>query len=134
MSSTARGTFTVTMTPQPHADGVGAPAVGRMALHKVFEGDMTGTADGQMLALRTATEGSAGYVAMDVVNATLDGRHGTFALQHSGVMTRGEKSLRIVIVPDSGTDGLAGIHGTFDIDIRDGQHFYVLDYAFTAGE
>lgn len=127
---TARGSFTVTLTPQPHTDGVGAPAISRMALHKVFEGDMTGTAHGEMLGLMTPTQGSAGYVAMDVVDATLDGRTGTFALQHSGVMTRGDKALRIVIVPDSGTDGLAGIHGTFDIDIRDGQHFYELEYGF----
>ena len=134
MPNTARGTFTVTLTPQPHVEGVGAPAFGRMALHKVFEGDMTGTAHGQMLALMTPTPGSAGYVAIEVVDATVEGRHGTFALQHSGVMTRGDKSLRIVIVPDSGTDDLAGIHGTFDIDLRDGQHFYVVDYDFSAGE
>ena len=132
MSRTARGTFTVTLTPQPHVEGVGAPGIGRMALHKVFDGDMTGVAHGQMLGLMTPTEGSAGYVAMDVVEVTLDGRHGTFALQHSGVMTRGVKDLRVIVVPDSGTAELTGLHGTFDIDIRDGQHAYVLEYGFDA--
>ena len=43
-------------------------------------------------------------------------------------MNRGKQHLRIEIVPDSGTDGLAGISGTLDIIIEKGAHSYVLDY------
>jgi hypothetical protein len=128
----ARGTFTVTLTPQPAQEGVGDPAIGRMALHKVFEGDLQGTANGQMLAVRGSVDGSAGYVAMDQVQATLDGRQGGFALQHSGTMDRGAPSLRIAVVPDSGSGGLAGISGTLSIDIRDGTHYY--DFAYRLPE
>jgi hypothetical protein len=48
-----------------------------------------------MLAVRTDVQGSAGYVAMERVGATLHGRKGTFALQHSGTMTRGTPQLSI---------------------------------------
>jgi hypothetical protein len=44
-------------------------------------------------------------------------------------MTRGAQDLTIIIVPDSGTEGLTGITGTMTIDIRDGKHFYGLDYS-----
>jgi Protein of unknown function (DUF3224) len=34
-----------------------------------------------------------------------------------------------VVVPDSGTDELAGLSGTMEIVIAEGKHSYVLDYA-----
>ena len=81
-----------------------------------------------MLAVQTATEGSAGYVAMEVVSGTLEGREGAFALQHSGTMTRGAPGLTITVVPDSGTGELEGIAGTMTIDLVEGQHSYTFDY------
>ena len=121
----AKGTFDVKMAPQ--ADDTAD--VGRMTLDKTFHGDLEASSIGQMIAVRTPTEGSAGYVAMERVTGTLDGKKGSFALQHFGTMNRGKQHLRIEIVPDSGTDGLAGISGTLDIIIEKGAHFYVLDYA-----
>lgn len=66
---------------------------------------------------------------MERVTGTLDGKNGSFALQHFGTMNRGKQHLRIEIVPDSGTGELTGISGTMDIIIEKGAHFYVLDYA-----
>jgi hypothetical protein len=120
----AKGTFDVKMAPQ--ADDTAD--VGRMTLDKTFHGDLEASSIGQMIAVRTPTEGSAGYVAMERVTGTLDGKKGSFALQHFGTMNRGKQHLRIEIVPDSGTDGLAGISGTLDIIIEKGAHSYVLYY------
>ena len=50
---------------------------------------------------------------------TLDGRSGSFALPHSGTMTR--------VVPDSGTGELEGLEGTMTIRVDDGRHEYALD-------
>ena len=47
---------------------------------------------------------------------------------HKGIMDRGAASLDLAVVPDSGTDDLAGISGTMAIDIVDGHHYYTLDY------
>lgn len=130
---TARGTFQVTIVPQPadaHADGA---AMGRMTLDKRFSGELEGTGVGQMLTGMGGVKGSAAYSAIERVTGTLHGRRGTFLLQHTGVMTRGAQSLRITIVPDSGTDELAGITGEMAIIIEGSAHSYVLTYELPAG-
>jgi hypothetical protein len=129
MATHAKGTFEVKITPQSPVDGVGDPSVGRMALEKRFKGDLEGVGRGQMLAVGTAVDGSAGYVAMERVQGALHGREGSFALQHNGVMNRGAPQLTITIVPDSGTDALSGIAGVLNIRIADGVHYYELAYS-----
>jgi len=116
------------MSPQAPEETVGDATIGRMSLVKRFHGDLEGTSLGQMLAVQGGVQGSAGYVAMERVTGTLQGRTGTFALQHSGTMDRGAPTLSITVVPDSGTDGLAGIAGSMTIDISDGKHAYELAY------
>jgi hypothetical protein len=37
--------------------------------------------------------------------------------------------LSITVVPDSGTEGLVGITGTFKLNIVEGQHFYEFEYS-----
>ena len=122
----ASGEFEVKLVPQE--DTVGDPTVGRMSLDKEFHGDLEATSKGQMLAVMTETQGSAGYVAMERVRGTLHGRSGSFALQHNGTMTRGVPRLAVSVVPDSGTEQLTGIDGTLTINIVEGKHFYEFDY------
>jgi hypothetical protein len=124
----ASGTFEAKMTSQPPQDGVGDPGIGRLALDKLFHGDLEATGHGQMLAAGTDVPGSAGYVALERVSGTLHGRPGTFALQHSGTMARGAPQLDIAVVPDSGTGELLGLVGTLAITIVDGRHGYELEY------
>ena len=126
--NTATGTFDVKVTPQ--TDDAAKPFA-RMSLEKAFHGDLQGTSAGVMLAASTAVKNSAGYVALERVTATLGGRSGSFVLQHSGLMNRGEGTLTISIVPDSGSDGLAGISGTMAITITKGVHYYDLTYALS---
>jgi hypothetical protein len=130
---TARGTFDVKLSPQSPVEGVGDPTVGRMSLDKRFFGDLEGISRGEMLAVGTEVKGSAGYVAMERVSGSLGGKTGTFALQHTGTMTRGVPSLTISVVPDSGTGGLSGIRGTMVITIVEKRHDYEFSYAFDQG-
>jgi predicted flavoprotein YhiN len=118
----ASGTFEVKLTPQESA------TIGRMSIDKQFHGDLEATSKGEMLSAMTDVKGSAGYVAIERVTGTLHGRSGSFVLQHSGTMTRGEPQLSVTVVPDSGTDELAGLAGTLTIRIADKQHFYEFDY------
>ena len=127
MNSHARGAFDVKTIPQP-ADEEGV-AIGRLLLDKQFHGDLEATSKGQMLAVRTGVANSTGYVAMEQVTGTLLGRTGSFALQHSGTMNRGEQELLITVVPDSGTAELAGLMGTMMIIIEGGKHSYDLEYS-----
>ena len=126
----ARGAFDVTLTPQAtDDDGSGVP-LGRLAIEKRFHGPLDATSRGEMLSARTATPGSAGYVAIERVTGTLAGRRGSFVLQHTGVMTRGAPQLTVAVVPDSGTGELAGLSGTMDILVTAGKHEYDFRYAF----
>jgi hypothetical protein len=131
MPSHATGTFEVKLSPQPPDASVGDPTVGRMAIDKQFHGDLEATSKGQMLTAMTDTKGSAGYVALERVAGTLGGRSGSFALQHSGTMTRGIPRLSVTVVPDSGTGELAGLDGQMTIEVADGKHRY--DFAYTLG-
>ncbi len=124
----ASGTFEVKLISQTAESKVGDPSVGRFSIDKLFSGDFEGTSKGQMLAVSTEVEGSAGYVAMERVTGTLDGHHGSFALQHSGTMTRGAPQLSVTVVPDSGTGELVGLAGKMTINIVDGKHLYEFEY------
>ena len=128
MTVRARGTFEVKLTPQPADDFADGKSLGRMTIDKQFRGDLEGTSRGQMLSALTPVAGSAGYVAIERVTGTLQGRTGSFVLQHSGTMNRAAQTLNVSVVPDSGTDGLAGLTGTMTIEVGGGKHSYTFDY------
>jgi hypothetical protein len=121
MTKIATGTFTSTFEPLTSDDD----RLGHLRVLKTFEGDLVGTGRAEMLSVGTAVEGSAGYVAIDLITGVLDGREGTFVLQHSGLMARGEGTLTVSVVPDSGTGDLTGLTGTFEIGE---DHSYTLTY------
>ncbi|MCG8455500.1 MAG: DUF3224 domain-containing protein [Holophagales bacterium] len=126
----AKGTFEVKLEPMQLHDALDDSLLGRMSIDKRFEGELEGTSRGEMLSARTATQGSAGYVAVEKVSATLAGRTGTFVLQHSSTMNRGEPVQSIQVVPDSATGELEGLEGTMVIEIAGGEHRYLLEYRF----
>lgn len=120
----ASGTFEVSLVPASDPES----PVGRLTLTKTFRGDLEATSTGEMLAFGTAVEGSAGYVAIEHVTGTLQGRTGSFALQHSGTMDRGAPTLSVGVVPDSGTEELLGLSGGMSIDIVAEEHRYTFQY------
>jgi len=124
----AKGTFIVKLTPGPATDDPAVADLGHMTIDKLFHGDIEGTSKGEMLTAGTATKGSAGYVAMERVTGSLQGRKGSFILQHTATMNRGAPWLSISVVPDSGTGQLLGIAGTLSILIENGEHSYVFEY------
>lgn len=127
----ARGTFEVVLSPQEVKPAEGADALGRMVIDKSYSGELIGSGRGQMLSCMTSTDGSAGYVAQEVVDASLDGKAGSFVLQHIGIMNRGEASLEMQVVPDSGAGELVGLSGRVTIDVDDsGIHHYEFTFEF----
>ena len=125
----ARGTFEIKMAPLTDSKEWGAFSL--LSIDKQFAGDLVGSSEGQMLAT-DAVEGSAGYVALERVRGALAGREGSFVLQHRGIMDRGAPSLDVFVVPDSGTDELAGLTGTMRITNDGGTHGYEFDYSLPA--
>ena len=125
----AKGRFDVKRNMEPACDlGDGVEAM-HVRFEKTFHGPLDATSVVHMLAVMTAVENSAGYVAVERICGSLEGRDGSFLAVHKGLMRRGEPSLDLDVVPDSGTDDLAGLSGSIAIDIVDGDHFYTFDYA-----
>ena len=130
MTQQARGPFDVKIAPQKpdnaQAEGAG---IARMSIDKQFHGDLEAVSQGEMLAIRTDTANSAGYVAIERVTGMLHRRKGSFVFQHSSTMNRGVPTQSILVVPDSGTDELVGLGGAMTIVIAEGgAHSYVFDY------
>jgi hypothetical protein len=135
MTSVAKGTFDVKLVPLTVEFKELAETLGRMSIDKKFSGDLEGTSKGEMLSTMGIVKGSAGYVAIEKVTGILNGKSGTFVLQHSGTMNRSEPSLTVTVIPDSGTGdltGLAGLAGKLLIKIENKQHFYELEYTLPA--
>jgi hypothetical protein len=122
------GTFTITAQPEPPFETSDDILLGRTTFAKVFAGPLDATSTVWMTYARTPTKGSAGYVAIERVVGSLDGRAGSFVLQHSGVMDDGVTSLNLTVVPGSGTGQLAGLRGRMEIQVNDGEHHYVFEH------
>lgn len=122
----AQGTFTVDVRPLSPAPAEG---IGRFSINKTIHGDLEAMTIGEMFSGGDPKKGLAGYVAVELVTGTLDGKHGGFALQHFATMDGHGPNMQVIAVPGSGTGELAGIEGTFTIRVENGQHFYEFEYA-----
>ncbi len=129
MKKTAKGTFEVKVTPVKDDETSAVEGIGRLLLDKSWTGDLVGTSKGQMLGSSGADQTTGGYVAMEVFTGTLNGKKGSFALQHNGTMGGGKFDLNVEVVPGSGTGELKGITGKLQIIIADGKHSYELAYS-----
>ena len=128
MAQTARGEFVVSLKPLVFEGADPESKLGRMSIDKKISGDLTASTTGQMLSAMTSTDGSAGYVAIERVAGVLNGKRGSFVLQHTGTMNRGAPSLVVTVVPDSGTEELVGLEGEFKVNIQEGKHYYEFTY------
>ena len=132
MTKHATGPFDVKLAPQGEPDKADGSTLARYSVDKQYHGALDATATGTMLSAGTDVKGSAGYVAMERVTGKLDGRSGSFVLQHSGTLTRGAPEQSITVVPDSGTGQLTGLTGKLTVIIDSGKHSYDFDYALPA--
>ena len=131
MTTRATGTFEVKLNPLDSYDKADDSPMRRMSIDKQFHGDLEATSKGEMLSAGTAVKTSAGYVAIERVSGTLNGREGTFVLQHNGIMNRGTPQLTVTVVPDSGTGELVGLSGRMTIVIEGGKHSYEFEYSMS---
>ena len=126
----ARGEFEVKLAPLPPCNTDADAQLGRMSIDKIFHDDLEAASKGEMLTAGSPQSGSAGYVAVERVTGSLQGRRGSFALQHNATMHRGEFLLNVIVVPGSGTGELTGLRGAMNIIIADGRHSYDFEYEF----
>lgn len=132
MSLHAEGIFEVKNSQLGPDEALNGTAIGRFSLDKQFHGDLEGSSKGEMLGAGNPATGTAGYVALEQVTGSLNGRSGSFSLQHCGTMVDNKFELVVKVVPGSGTDELSGISGSMIIAIANGKHSWKFDYTLPA--
>ena len=126
---TASGRFEVQLDPpQALSSPPGGAALFKRSMTKQYSGDLTGSAIGEMQFAGQPQIGEAAYTALESFIGQLQGRKGSFALAHLGLMSGGKQDLRISVVPGSGLGELAGISGELILRIEGSVHFYTLNY------
>ncbi len=86
------------------------PPLGRASVVKHWSGPIEGTSTAEVLT--AVGETGRGYVASERVDGTLEGRRGTFVIQHGGVGDESGQHAFAFVVPGSGTGDLTGLRGS----------------------
>ena len=87
----------------------GAPKLTRATVRKTYAEPMAGSSVAELLTAQG--ERGQGYVASERVDAVLDGRAGTFVLQHGGTVGADAQRTFGQVVPGSGTGELGTLSG-----------------------
>ncbi len=123
----ASGRFDIDIAP---ADALLA-GTGRFDFTKTWTGGIEGTSAGVMLSAGDPASGTAGYVAIEVFEGSIDGRTGTIAFQQLGSMADGAEALRYEVIPGSGTGDLTTVTGELVLDAAHGDHTVMVRLRLT---
>ena len=93
----------------PYDEPADGPKLSRATVGKRFTGPLVGTSTAVLLMAQS--DQGRGYVASERVEGTLDGRVGTFVIQHGGLDDLTEQRSFGSIVPGCGTGELANLRG-----------------------
>jgi hypothetical protein len=117
-----------TYDEEPYDDRDGT-TLGRIHITRTFEGDIAARSTAELLTARTQ-DGSAAYVALDRIIGSLDGRDGSFVLEHHGTVSAAGATTAGAVVPGSATGQLRGLSGEAQITVdEDGVHQLALEFA-----
>lgn len=94
----------------PISGAANEPAISRGTRRRRFDGEISGEGTAEILVAR-GTADRLGYVATERFVGSVQGKSGTFLLQHGSAIDRGELTPFGYIVPGTGTGELAGIRG-----------------------
>ncbi|MFJ8622895.1 DUF3224 domain-containing protein [Kitasatospora sp. NPDC093550] len=126
MGFKAEGSFELAAFEPVETEEREGAAFGRIRIAKTFTGALSGTSEVRMLSVGGPSGAPASYVAVEHVTGELDGRKGSFVLQHAAWDTTGTT---IRVVPGTGAGELAGITGEFHLTVDEsGAHTFVLEY------
>ncbi len=130
----AEGVFSVkSFTPAevaPAIEVTTAVDVGVATMEKGYEGDIVGRSSTLFTSAYDQAAGIGTYVAMESFDGALNGTVGTFNFVHSATTGGTDRTDELfLIVPASGTAGLAGISGTGAMAVEDdGTHRVWFEY------
>jgi hypothetical protein len=119
-----------TYEPATYEDSSGGTDLVEIHVTEAFHGDIEGEGVVRFLQAVRA-DGSASFVGIERVAASIAGRSGTFLLQDAGTVAGNVVSGTWFVIPGSGTDGLGGLRGEggFTANLGEGADV-TLDYWF----
>lgn len=113
---------------EPFDEPADGPKLTRAHVKKSFHGDLSGT--GNLMYVMTYLDGGvASFSGFEKVVGSLGGRTGSFVLRHTGSYDGEKATAECEVVPESGTDELAGLSGTGRFSAGHAEeHDMTLDY------
>ncbi|MFZ3229894.1 MAG: DUF3224 domain-containing protein [Pseudobdellovibrio sp.] len=123
-----KGKFEVKSSPVAPDENIKKMGGMAMTFDKIFSGEIEARGKVSMFGIMNRDLGSGGYIALELIEGAIEGKNGTFIMQHSCFMNKGKEEQKIKVVPDTGTGELKGISGNMVIEIIEGQHFYNFEY------
>lgn len=111
MTTNAKCTFQITgWDEKTYQEIEGSAKLSNAKVTQTYSGAIEGTSSIEYLMSYTV-HGTAIFVGLEHVSGTVDGKSGTFVLQHTGSFLEGKARSSWSIVPGSGTGGLTNLRG-----------------------
>jgi hypothetical protein len=112
LSTQITATFQVTdWQEEPFDERPDAPKLTSARVARSYSGDIAGDSLTEWL-MAYAEDGSASFVGLERISATIAGRAGTIVVQHVGTFRDGTASAGLTVLVGCGTAGLAGVSGS----------------------
>ena len=129
MKKIANARFAITSWDEkPYSEGPDLPKLTRATVKKTFTGDIHGEGQVDYLMMYRG-DGSATFIGLERITATVDGKTGTFVLQRTGVFEDGQAKESYSVVPGSATGDLRGLRGAGTSSVGHGmEHPFTLSY------
>jgi hypothetical protein len=130
MPTTIKATFDVTGWDETAYDEPAeGPKLSRVTVTKRFTGTLEATSTAQLLtSVAQDDPNQAGYIGSERVTGTLEGRSGTFVIQHGGIAGGPEIKQFGWVVPGSGTGDLRGLAGTVHFQHDEHGAIFTMEY------
>ena len=111
MTTEMNCTFTITgWDEKPYQEFEGGAKLTRATVSQAYQGAISGEGFVEFL-MSHAANGTASFVGMELVQGDVNGKSGSFVIQHVGTYDSGGARSAWSIVPGSGTGELTGITG-----------------------
>jgi len=129
MGTKINATFQVTDWKEHEFDRhAGAGKLSKASVKKSYTGQIDGSSVTEWL-MAYADDGSASFVGLERINATIEGRTGTLVVQHVGSFKDGAAKAELTVLPDANSGDLADVSGRGDF-VADPAGTIELELAF----
>ncbi len=129
MKQSANARFAImSWDEKPYSEGKDLPKLTRASVTKTYTGDITGEGQVEYLMMYRS-DGSATFVGLERVMASIAGKSGSFVLQRTGVFEGGQAKESYFVIPGSATGELQGLVGDGTSAVGHGmEHPFSLNY------